>query len=277
MNKHVLTVTGAEAGLSLAGLLAGRLGWDAVEAAARVNGGGVYLGGRRVCDPGVEVEPGQKVVAYASPDRAAAEEPELAYVDRFVAVLIKPAGLPSVATRRGGTDTVEAFVARRFSTGARLMHRLDREVSGLMLVSRRGGPSRAALARDLAAHRVERRYLARVQGSPKRDAWTMDRRITVDRGRPRLSDDPRAKPAVTHARVLRREGPTSLLRLRLETGRTHQLRLHLSGEGLPMVGDTRHGGPPARRLALHAHHLRLVHPKTGESLDLHVPWPADMP
>jgi 23S rRNA pseudouridine1911/1915/1917 synthase len=277
MYKHVLTVLGAEAGVTLAGLLGARLELSPELALRWVTGGGVYLDGRRCRDPQTALEPGQRVLAHA-PEVAAepAPEPELAFCDRWLAVLVKPAGMPSTPTRRGGLPrSLAEFALERLGHRARLMHRLDREASGLLLVSLRGGKSRRALSQQVSGHRVQRLYLALVQGIVAEPRLVLDGALSRSRGRTRVSTDPRARPAETHVSLLGQGQDRSLLQAELRTGHTHQIRAHLAHAGLPLLGDARYGGPPAPRLALHAHCLRLRHPRGG-TLELHSPLPDDL-
>jgi len=198
----------------------------------------------------------------------------MAYRDRILAVLVKAAGVPCGQTRRGGADTFEQQAAALLGPGARVMHRLDRGASGLLLVSLRGGESRKALARQVSEHRMVRRYLARVAGDLPRGSITLDAPLTMARGVARASTDPRAKPARTGVRPLAAPARPGLVQAIPHTGRTHQIRAHLAGAGLPIVGDARYGGPDHGRLCLHAHSLGLRHPD-GRWIELHSPLPAE--
>ena len=200
----------------------------------------------------------------------------MAHLDREVAVVVKPAGVHSVPGRRGGGGSVQQLVEARWGAGARLLHRLDRDASGLLLVSRKPGKARRALADQISSRRLGRRYLALVSGAPQQDELVIDAPLSVDAGVTRASEDPRARRAVSRVRLLRRGAARSLLQVTLETGRTHQIRAHLSGEGLPIIGDGRYGGEDAPRLSLHAHCLVFRHPRSKETVELHSPLPEDM-
>lgn len=273
MMKHVFTVIGEEAGQTLVELLCGRQDLRAPQAEAWISGGSVYLDGRRHLSAGTRLRPGQRVVAH-QPEDLRAQEPAVAFLDHEVAVVVKPAGLPSTPTRKGGVLTVEAFIRQRLGETARLLHRLDREASGLLLVSLRRGETRQRLSQELSSHRARRCYLALVDGVPPQQEMSWETPLAVERGRTRASSDPRARPARTRARMIQRHGARSLLQVEPLTGRTHQIRAHLSLAGLPIIGDARYGGPPAARLALHAHALRFRHPR-GRVLELHSPLPRD--
>jgi 23S rRNA-/tRNA-specific pseudouridylate synthase len=264
--KQVFLVTRGDRRQTLLTFVARRLGIDETAARQRIESGAVYVDGRRQRRPEQRLEPGQRVRVYqvAQPG-GALPEPRIAYQDRELAVLDKPAGLPSIATRVGGTDTVADFVRRQFGEAARLLHRLDREASGLLLVSL-GVASRAVDPR-----RIERRYLAIVGAAPPQRSWEIRSRLSLHRGRARSTSGPRARPAQTLVETLR--GPSSagryLLGVELRSGRTHQIRAHLAEQGLPLLGDRRYGGPAAPRLALHAHCLRLPE----AAFELHSPLP----
>jgi 23S rRNA pseudouridine1911/1915/1917 synthase len=269
-SKHVWVVTGGEAAVSLEELLERRLSLARATARDWIAGGSVYVDGRRSTHAEAPLRAGQQIVAHVPPatDEPPAD-PEVAYRDAELVVLDKPAGLPSVPTRSGGTPTLEAFVRRELGSGARLLHRLDREVSGLVLVSVHPR-SRKMLVDQIRGHEAVRCYLALATGCPSSAELTIRSRLSVRAGRSRSSEDPRAREAETQVRLIRRLGDRSLLEVELRTGRTHQIRAHLSENGLPILGDERYGGPRAARVALHAHRLRFRHPDGGW-LDLHSP------
>ena len=180
-----------------------------------------------------------------------------------------------------------------------LVHRIDKDTSGLLAVAK-NEESQLKLARQFFDHSIERRYVAVVWGDVKEDEGTVDGNIgrdPNDRLRFKVYDDEeRGKRAVTHYRVLERFGFVTLLECRLETGRTHQIRVHMSSIGHPIFNDERYGGSEIRkgtiyskykqfiancfeicpRQALHAKTLGFVHPGTGEWLQFDSPLPADM-
>jgi 23S rRNA pseudouridine1911/1915/1917 synthase len=261
-----LTTSAVDAGAGLAAWLAARLGLAAGEARRRVAAGAVYVGGRRAHDPDLVLAGSERIVVHeprAAPDdgwRVVHEEAGIVVVD-------KPAGLPVTRGRAGGA-ALEPLVAGRFP-GARAFHRIDQDTSGLVLFARGDGARRLAAA--LAAGRLEREYLAVVAGAPP-DVLCLDAPIGPDPAdrRRMKAGVPGGKPARTDVTVVRRVAGRALVRARLSTGLTHQIRVHLAGVGHPVLGDTVYGGPPAARLALHA--TRLGWPG-GEAAS---PLPADL-
>jgi RluA family pseudouridine synthase len=223
------------------------------------------VGGSRCLDPDARLSPGTRVVVHV--DERTAPEPAIVYEDEWLLVADKPAGMPSQATRADASGTLEAW-ARARHPEARLLHRLDRDASGLVILSLRG---RAALQEALNGGRIDRRYLARVT-PPLAGEGDIRLRIGRDPKDPRRrralpENDPNGEPAHTHYRS------ASLVELTLDTGRTHQIRVHLSAIGHPIDGDVLYGGAPAERLMLHAHALTLPHPRDGRRLQFDSPAP----
>jgi 23S rRNA pseudouridine1911/1915/1917 synthase len=211
-------------------------------------------------------------------DEGAAPELEVVYEDDQLLVVNKPAGLVTHPAPGHRGPTVAGALAGRAAGGpdperAGIVHRLDRDTSGLMIVAKTP-EAHAALQAELRARQVRREYLALVTGHPDAESGTIDAPIGRDRTRRTVvstrSDRPR--PAVTHFEVIERLPRTTLLRVRLETGRTHQIRAHLAAIGHPVCGDPAYGGRPCgRRLGLgrqflHAESLMFRHPATGENL-----------
>lgn len=239
------------------------------------------------------LEPGALVsVAAATPDPAG-EQPELprfevVLEDADVLVVDKPAGLVThPAPGHHGPTLAEALRGRAAggeqAERAGIVHRLDRDTSGLMVVAKNEA-AYADLRRQMKAREVTREYLALVGGHPDADAGTIDAPLGRDRARRAVvstrSDRPRR--AVTHFEVLERLSGATLLRVRLETGRTHQIRAHLAAIGHPIFGDPRYGGrSEGRRLGLtrqflHAERLMFSHPGTGEPLECESKPPVDL-
>ena len=162
--------------------------------------------------------------------------------------------------------------------------RLDRDTSGVLALAPGRGPARELFA-QLKDGRLQRRYLALVRGSPAAERGRIDRALAKqgEPGREQVLADPEGKPAVTDWEVERRAGTVSLLRCAIETGRTHQIRAHLAGEGWPILGDPRYGTRSSRqtsqqlgvlRLALHADELALE--LGGRTQRWRAPLPAEL-
>jgi 23S rRNA pseudouridine1911/1915/1917 synthase len=208
----------------------------------------------------------------------------VAYQDEHLLVIDKPAGLvvhPARGHREGTLSQLLAGVAAGGEPERPgIVHRLDRDTSGLLVVARSEEAHRR-LQRALAERRIEREYLALVEGRPPARTGTIEAPIGRDpRVRTRMAvggDFPRA--ARTHF-VLDRALPAhSLLRLRLDTGRTHQIRVHLQSIGYPVAGDPEYGTAGAlglRRQFLHATRLALRHPFTDAPLEVRSPLPEDL-
>lgn len=283
--KHVFTVLLQEQGVSLAALLAERVGCAPAEAVQRVAAGSVYVDGRRQRRLAQCLRAGQKIVAY-DPDAKGGSRPDAneggqpavptrwACVDDHVIVLDKPPGTPSMPTRGGGSVSVADVLAERAGSEVRLLHRLDRQASGLLLASCRQD-TRAMLAEQVRQHQLVRRYLAVVRGSPARHQWVIRAPIGRQKGRALVGGGAAVRPAETEVRLIERSGALCLLQVTPKTGRMHQIRAHLASEGLPLCGDDRYGGPAAPRLALHAHCLGFLHP-TGGTVEVHSPMPPEL-
>jgi 23S rRNA pseudouridine1911/1915/1917 synthase len=205
------------------------------------------------------------------------------YEDAALIVVEKPAGLLTVAAHKGETDTLFArlngYLRSRqapHSHRAWVVHRLDRETSGLMLFSK---TEHAQSLLQAAWPEVEKFYLAVVVGRPKSAHGTISSYLTETATLQVFSNDdptPGGRLATTHYRLLQSRGDFSLLEIRLETGRKHQIRVHLAGLGCPVAGDRRYGekSDPCRRLGLHANRLTFAHPLTGERLTFNSPLPT---
>jgi 23S rRNA pseudouridine1911/1915/1917 synthase len=222
-------------------------------------------------EPAAEVEPEAEPAVFA-----------IAYEDDDLLVVDKPAGLvvhPAAGHRTG--TLAQALTARGIAAErGGIVHRLDRETSGLLLVARDEDTLRT-LQDELRARRIEREYLALVEGRPSARSGTIEAPIGRDRRhRTRHSTDTdNPRDAVTHFAIERTLPRTTLLRVRLETGRTHQIRVHLEAIGHPVVGDPEYGGSQAlglERQFLHAARLAFDHPRSGERIDVASPLPADL-
>jgi 23S rRNA pseudouridine1911/1915/1917 synthase len=208
----------------------------------------------------------------------------IAYQDEHLLVVDKGAGLVVHPARGHREDTLAQLLAPLAAGGeperAGIVHRLDRDTSGLLVVARSQEVHRRLQA-ALAARKIEREYLALVEGRPPARTGTIEAPIGRDpRVRTRMAvGGVSPREARTHFTLERALTGTSLLRLRLETGRTHQIRVHLQAIGHPIVSDPEYGTPGMlglERQFLHATRLAFDHPITGERVEVDSPLPADL-
>jgi 23S rRNA pseudouridine1911/1915/1917 synthase len=209
---------------------------------------------------------------------------KIAYEDEHLLVIDKPAGLvvhPARGHREGTLSQLLAGVAAGGDAErAGIVHRLDRDTSGLLVVAR-SEEAHGLLQRALAERRIEREYLALVQGRPPARSGTIEGPIGRDpEVRTRMAVGGHfPREARTHFTLERALPKHSLLRVKLDTGRTHQIRVHLQAIGHPVVGDPEYGTPGLlglERQFLHAARLALPHPITGEPLEVRSPLPPDL-
>ncbi len=210
---------------------------------------------------------------------------EVVYEDAHVLVVDKPAGLVvHPAAGHEGETLAHGLLALGAAGGdpARpgIVHRLDRDTSGLLVVTR-SEAAYESLTQAIRERRVDRRYLALVRGVPRSRTGKIDAPIGRDRrDRTRRSlDTDTPRDAVTWFEARERLGPRTLLEARLETGRTHQIRVHLAAIDLPVCGDPVYGVAgdlDLTRQFLHAERLRFAHPVTGEQIDVASPLPSDL-
>jgi 23S rRNA pseudouridine1911/1915/1917 synthase len=246
--------------------------------------GGVFVDGARTKVAGRLVRPGAVVVANVggglrratkevgeaarARDDAALPPWRVVHEDADLVVVDKPSGLLTAPTPEGDRGTLAHALGRALGP-VLVVHRLDLETSGLLVFARTEEANRA-LAERFRTHDLDREYVAVLAGATAFDARTIEAPVAGRR-------------AVTHVAVVERFGErATLVRCRLETGRTHQIRLHALEVGHPVLGDRRYGAaPPAGlapppRLALHATRLGFRHPRTGEALTFDSPWPPDL-
>ena len=233
-------------------------------------------------DVGVQAEPGVRF--------------EVVFADDVVAVVDKPAGLvvhPGAGhdegTLVGGLLARFPDLAQLVATGVcppdrpGIVHRLDKGTSGLLAVARTEEAFRA-LVDQLATRTMERRYLALVEGEVAEERGEVEAPIGRSTRTPtKMAVTASGKPARTSYTVLERRGgerPTTLLELALQSGRTHQIRVHMAAVGHPVVGDARYGAPDKRlgsgRFFLHAFKLAFSHPTTGARIESTSPLPEDL-
>jgi 23S rRNA pseudouridine1911/1915/1917 synthase len=271
----------------------------------------VEINGNLCTDRGRKLAAGDVLKLWREPRNAPPRDDQLRirYVDDHIVVVEKPAGVTSTRhseerdwsdRRRQTQPTLDEMLTRRLTKDVvrgrlgqrsrvppvRAVHRLDRDTSGLMVFAR-STKAEQRLVEMFRSHTVTRAYVAIVQG--RVSAQTIESRLIRDRGDGRRGSTREAgvgKRSVTHVRPLEELGDYTLVECRLETGRTHQIRIHMAEAGHPVCGERVYNrrlfGPElpdrsdAVRQALHAFELALDHPITGERLSFEMPVPADM-
>jgi 23S rRNA pseudouridine1911/1915/1917 synthase len=276
------------------------LPWSRSQIRRRIEEGEVRVGGQ-AARPARKLKARERVVFTPPPPLVVEDRPEdipltVLYEDAHLIVIDKPAGMvvhPATSHQAGTLvnallhhcgDSLQGVGGERRPG---IVHRLDKDTSGVM-VAAKDEPTLVALQVQFHAHDLERKYLALVEG------------VVAERGsyKTKYGRDPRdrkkfssqvttGKRAVTHWRVVERLPGASLVEVSLETGRTHQIRVHFSDHGHPLIGDRTYGRPPKEpalravaralgRQALHAHVLGITHPRTGARLRWSTPPPPDM-
>jgi 23S rRNA pseudouridine1911/1915/1917 synthase len=209
-------------------------------------------------------------------------EVPVVFEDGDIVVVNKPAGLvvhPGAGNPSG--TLVNGLLGRGIAGGEDaerpgVVHRLDRDTSGLMVLAK-GEPAYSRLVEMMVARRVVRVYRALAVGGGLPATGTIDSPIGRDPDNPTLMAAGVGKAAVTHFEVLAEAAGHEMLRVRLETGRTHQIRVHLSAIGHPVYADPLYGrSVPGRRLWLHAERLAFEHPVSGEPVEYTAPIPQDL-
>ena len=288
-----LTVTSEEAGQRADSLLARRLEGLTRSAAARLLEEGRVTDRGRPAAKNLRVQPGQ-VLEVQLPEP---EEPEarpqnipldVVYEDQDVIVVNKPTGMvvhPAPGHPDGTLVNALLYHCGESLSGIGgqkrpgIVHRIDRDTSGLIIAAKNDA-AHLALAAQLADHTLARTYECLAVGNFRQDSGTVDAPIGRSRSdRKKMAVVAEGRPAVTHWEVLARYPGVTHLRCRLETGRTHQIRVHLAYIGHPILGDTVYGNrkpvPGLTGQCLHATGLRFLHPRTGRPVELTCPRPEE--
>ena len=270
---------------------------------ALIRGGAVETEGKLVRDPSVKVR-GEETLRVAVPDPKPAHNEaqdiplDVVFEDEHLLVVDKPAGLV-VHPAAGNLDGTLVNALLHHCGGSLsgiggvarpgIVHRIDKDTSGLLVVAK-SDVAHEGLARQFAAHSVDRRYVAIVSGVPRAAEATVDAplaRSAANRKKIAIVAAGRGKRAVTHWKRLQVLRDAALVECRLETGRTHQVRVHLASTGHPLVGDPVYGRSKKthgkilkelgfHRQALHAAELGFIHPVTKHRMSFSSPMPPDM-
>jgi 23S rRNA pseudouridine1911/1915/1917 synthase len=237
-----------------------------------------------------QVAPGELIEAWPEEDtaeiEAAVDAPfSIAFQDDSLLIVDKPAGVVVHPARGHWTGTLAQALAGHGAGGgeawrAGIVHRLDRDTSGLLVVAKNDEVHRALKA-ALSARELRREYLALVDGRPSARTGTIDAPIGRHRRERKLMsiDTDDGREARTHFEIERVLPASTLLRVMLETGRTHQIRVHMAAIGYPVCGDRQYGTAgryELERQFLHAARLAFAHPVTGEPIDVSSPLPEDL-
>lgn len=304
MARQIVVVSAAEAGQTVAAVLKKRLSLSWRDVHRLLDKQRVFLQGTACPEASRRVLRGQRLEVRQTPPQKNAKRPGPKLVVRFadahVVVVEKPPGLTTMRHgyeaaefgergRRYLPPTLADWLARQLAgtdgrpARLRAVHRLDKETSGLVVFARTAAAEKH-LGQQFRAHTVERRYLAVVRGEAK--DGRIESLLVEDRGDGRRGSGAAGKRAITNVRVVKQLGGYTLVECRLETGRTHQVRIHLGEAGTPICGERvydrlLHGRPQpdhaaSPRLALHAASLGFIHPATGQRVRWDAPLPADL-
>jgi 23S rRNA pseudouridine1911/1915/1917 synthase len=288
MKRIVLIVEAEQAGRRLDQFLAAvHPELSRSEVQREIRAGTVSISGQAACQPSRRLHESDEVVWDLVDKQTLTPHPmtlDILHEDDHLVVVDKPTGL--VVHPGAGTDAptlVEGLLSDRTlppsddPTRPGVVHRLDKETSGVILVAKTS-TALAHLQRQFAARSVTKSYIAVVGGILREEEGTIDAPIGRDPAYPRrMSIQSQGRAALTDFRVLRRFENSTLLHAQPRTGRTHQLRVHFGYIGHPVRGDAIYGGASARRLFLHAWRITVRHPETEEVLRFEAPVPPEFP
>ncbi|HWR12051.1 MAG TPA: RluA family pseudouridine synthase [Rectinemataceae bacterium] len=224
--------------------------------------------------------------------------PKILYSDESIVVINKPSGLLSIPDRYDPDAPVALSYLEKDFGHLLVVHRIDKDTSGVLLYAR-DAESHRILNSQFLSRTVEKSYLAIVRGRTEKDEWDCDDPLLADADRLHrtLADSRRGKAAYSHFTTLERFRDFSLVQVRPETGRTHQVRVHCAATGYPIVSDPLYGDgkpvllsqikrkwkgdlfeerPLLERTGLHAERLAFTHPLTRKKIDMSAPLPKDM-
>lgn len=263
--------------------------WNEVRRLVRT--GKIFVDGSARLDPSEQVAAGAELELRPNAPRAtrtpALPKSRILHLDAHVVVVEKPPGVSTVPYDENERGTLDQLVMETISQRGRraplgIVHRIDKETSGVVVFARTVA-AKQALKNQFRFHSVGRRYMAIAHGSVR--SVSIESRLVKDRGdgrRGSTDDQELGREAITHVTLVEKLRGASLVECRLETGRTHQIRIHLAERGHPLLGERVYSKSyrgellPAPRLMLHARQLSFDHPQTGQRLEFERPLPADM-
>lgn len=278
-------------------LVARLIGFSRARVRGLVDHGGVWVNGDLVANPGLAVVRGDRLSLAFDPERRYREKPpqratrgfSVVYCDEQLVVVSKDAGVLSVPTSREERNTLVDRLSAHLAKGrsdqrkVSVVHRLDRETSGLLVFGRTAADARAVIA-QFAARKPEREYIALVAGCVALDEGRFESYLATDKAlnQKSVAREKGGELAITHYAVTRRFPDATEVRVHLETGRRNQIRAHFAEAGHPVLGDQRyrpelavHRKWPFTRLALHARVLGFRHPGSGKALRFEAAVPAE--
>ena len=272
-------------------LLSAASGLSRSRVAALMDEGHCTLDGQKLTKPGLKPKSGARLTLDVPPPREAVPQAEdipleILYQDEDLAVVVKPCGMvvhPAAGNEDGTlVNALLHHLDHLSGIGGEvrpgIVHRLDKDTSGLLLVAKNDA-AHAELSRQLAAREMEKHYRALVDGLMKEDAGEVNAPLARSKtDRKKMAIDQAGRSAVTRWRVLARGKDATLLDVRILTGRTHQIRVHMQSLHHPVAGDPIYGakhGVKVGRLMLHAYSLSFTHPRTGERMTFTAALPPD--
>ena len=256
------------------------VGWSKKSVKQRLQGSSVVVNNTVITKHDFRLNIGDTVGVGVTQKRAnqTINRLEIIYQDRDIIVINKPAGLLSVADAKENKQHALAILRTQLQRGKNSIklwpvHRLDRDTSGILLFATSKEMREAIMANWSEAEKV---YLAIVEGIPKDERLTIDQPLRIDEREYRMhvGRHPHAKRAITHYEIKEKSSKNALLEVRIDTGRQHQIRAHLSWLGHSIIGDERYGTKGAR-MGLHSKRVKIIDPRTKNPLEFEVDAPKD--
>ncbi len=248
-----------------------------------IENGSVFLNRKRVKINSRKIHSGDRIVIFSTESASVSKRTskiQIIYQDEWIAVVNKPPGIPSDQTRHGSYNTIVEIVKRQLEPLKYLeaVHRLDKPTSGVMILSKKRMITKK-LMEEFRERRISKQYLAVVHGAPQTQKGKLENDLVRSKKDPRkmlVAQGP-GKRAACLFQVVHSDEATgnTLLKVKLLTGRKHQIRVQFAFCGLPILGDTLYGGKKNHRLMLHSLSIRFKHPFSGESMLVRTDIPSE--